>query len=216
MNPLFHDLELDEIGSIIRNVQHSVKKYDKGDFIASAGDRIRHLHIVVQGSVVGEMMDFEGKVLRVEQITAPHSIAAAFLFGHKNVFPVNVTALEETSILLITKNGLMDLFEANRTVMENFLNIMANRAQFLSQQMKMLGLGTIKGKIAHFLLEQVKKQESLNFKIDFTQSQLAERFGVARPSLARTLKEMNDEGLISTKGKHFEILNKKELTALLR
>ncbi len=215
-NSLFQGLKKDEIGDIIRNVQHTVKKFSKGDLVASEGDPLNHLIIVVKGSVVGEMMDFEGKVLRVELLKAPDTIATAFLFGNNNRFPVNVTAQEDTRLLYVSKIGLMDLFSTNQQVMQNFLDIMANRAQFLSKQMKILGLGTIRGKVAHFLLEQVKRFSSLKFRIELTQSQLAERFGVTRPSLARTLREMNDEGYIVTKGKEFEIRDKAGLAALLR
>jgi len=152
----------------------------------------------------------------VEHLKAPDTIATAFLFGKNRVFPVNVIAQEETKLLYISKVGLMDLFCSNKFVMQNFLDILANRAQFLSRQMKILGLSTIRGKIAHFLLEQVKQHDKHSFRIEMTQEQLAERFGVTRPSLARTLREMNDEGYISTKGKEFNILDRKRLAALLR
>lgn len=215
-NSLFKGLSSLEVAQIIRDSQHKVRNFNKGDIIASEGDRLNYLMIIVKGSVVGEMMDFEGRVLRVEHLAAPNTVATVFLFGENNRLPVNVMAMEETKLLMISKEGLMELFCENNRIMKNFLDIMANRAQFLSKQMKILGLSTIKGKIAHFLLEQVKKHNSLTFKIPHTQNELAEMFGVTRPSLGRTLREMNKEGLISTKGKEVEILEKRKLATLIR
>lgn len=215
-NSLFKGLEINEVRHIIRNAQHKVRDYGKGDLIASEGDRLNYLMMVIQGSVIGEMMDFEGRILRVEHLTAPNTVATVFLFGENNRLPVNVIAMEDTKILLISKQGLMDLFCDNNIVMKNFLDIMANRAQFLSKQMKILGLSTIKGKIAHYLLEQVKKSDTLKFRLQHTQNELAEMFGVTRPSLGRTLREMNMEGLISTKGKDVEVLQKVKLATLIR
>jgi CRP-like cAMP-binding protein len=43
---------------------------------------------------------------------------------------------------------------------------------------------------------------------------LSEYFGVARPSIARVIGEMEDEGIIITKGKTLTILDKKRLTEL--
>lgn len=215
-NSLFKGLNSYEIGVIIRNSQHKVRNYAKGDIVASQGDILHSLMIIVNGSVVGEMMDFEGRVLRVEHIKAPNTVATVFLFGENNRLPVSVVVQEETRVLMISRQGLLDLFSHNPTVLQNFLDIMANRAQFLSKQMKILGLSTIKGKIAHYLLEQVKKQNSMAFTLPITQGELAEMFGVTRPSLGRTLREMNDEGYIQTKGKEVKILDKNRLVHLVK
>jgi CRP-like cAMP-binding protein len=215
-NYLFRNLEKNEIGMIIRDIHHQVKKCAKGEVIAREGDNYDKLMILVHGSVVGEMMDFEGRVLRVEQRSAPETVATAFIFGRNNKLPVTITALEETRLLLIPRDDLMHLFSKNQVVLKNFLDIMANRAQFLSRQLKLLGLHSIKGKIAHYLLDQVKLQGGLKIQMPHTQNDLAEMFGVARPSVARALKEMNEEKYIVSKGKTVEILNKSILSGLLK
>jgi CRP/FNR family transcriptional regulator, dissimilatory nitrate respiration regulator len=215
-NYLFRNLAKKEIGEIIRNVHHQVKKCKKGDVIALEGDSYDQLIIIVKGSVVGEMMDFEGRVLRVEQRSAPETVATAFIFGKNNRLPVTITAMEETRLLLIPREDLVDLFAKNAVALHNFLDIMANRAQFLSRQLKLLGLSSIKGKIAHYLLEQVKKQGSDSIRIMHTQNELSEMFGVARPSIARAIGDMNREGYITSQGKRIEIKNKSKLSGLLK
>lgn len=215
-NYLFRNLAKKEIGEIIRNVHHQVKKCKKGDVIALEGDSYDQLIIIVKGSVVGEMMDFEGRVLRVEQRSAPETVATAFIFGKNNRLPVTITAMEETRLLLIPREDLVQLFAKNATVLNNFLDIMANRAQFLSRQLKLLGLNSIKGKIAHYLLEQVKKQGSDSIRMMHTQNELSEMFGVARPSIARALKEMNKEKYILARGKNVQIINKSILSSFLK
>jgi len=47
-----------------------------------------------------------------------------------------------------------------------------------------------------------------------TQNDLAEYFGVARPSIARVIGEMEEERIISTKGKYLKILDKRKLADL--
>ena len=41
-------------------------------------------------------------------------------------------------------------------------------------------------------------------------------FGVTRPALSKTIKDMIDEGLIKSKQKNFIILNKPELARIFR
>lgn len=215
-NYLFRNLQKKEIGKIIRDVHHQVRKCKKGEVIALEGDTYDQLIIIVKGSVVGEMMDFEGRVLRVEQRFAPETVATAFIFGKNNRLPVTITAMEETRLLLIPREDLVQLFAKNALVLHNFLDIMANRAQFLSRQLKLLGLSSIKGKIAHYLLEQVKKQGSDSIRMMHTQNELSEMFGVARPSVARAIGDMNREGYIASHGKHIEIRDKSKLSGLLK
>ncbi|MEA1887670.1 MAG: Crp/Fnr family transcriptional regulator [Bacteroidota bacterium] len=215
-NSLFRGLRKSEIGNIIRDVHHSVKEYRRGELIAFEGDSYVKLILIVKGSVVGEMVDFEGRVLRVEQRKAPETVATVFIFGENNRLPVTITALEETRLLFIPRDDLLQLFTRNRTVLKNFMDIMANRAQFLSMHLKLLGLNSIKGKIAHYLLGQVKEQGKDEIRISHTQTELSEMFGVTRPSVGRELRRMNDDGIISSRGKNIRIIDKSKLSSLLK
>lgn len=215
-NFLFRGLSRTELGQIIKDIHHQVKRCNKNEVIAQEGEIWDKLMIIVKGSVVGEMMDFEGRVLRIESRKSPETVATAFIFGSNNRLPVTITALEETRLLLIPKEEILQLFSDNKKVLNNFLDIMANRAQFLSNQLKLLGMNSIKGKIAHYLLEQMKKQNGEIITLPHSQTELSEMFGVARPSVARALKELNRSGYISSKGKKIEILNKAGLSTFLR
>lgn len=214
-NSLFRGLSKGEIGEIIRSVHHQSKAYSKGEVVANEGDNYDRLILIVKGAVVGEMMDFEGKVLRVEQRSAPETVAIAFIFGNNNRLPVTITAVEETRLLFIPRDDLVKLFSGNKIVLSNFLDNMADRAQFLSRHLRMLGLHSIRGKIAHYLLEQVKLQGSTDIRMPHTQAALSEMFGVARPSVARVLRDMNNASIIESRGKNIRIINTEELSTML-
>ncbi|MBN2665787.1 MAG: winged helix-turn-helix domain-containing protein, partial [Bacteroidales bacterium] len=49
-----------------------------------------------------------------------------------------------------------------------------------------------------------------------TQANLAEYFGVARPSIARVVSEMENDGIIKTRGRSLRILNRERLALLTR
>lgn len=213
---IFKDLKAEAIGEIIRNVHHQVKTYEKGELIACSGDVCSSLKIIVKGAAVGEMMDFQGKALQIEKLHAPDTIASAFMFGNDNRLPVDVTAVEETKILLFQKQDLMNLFCKNETILKNFLDIISNRTQQLTKKIKLLGLQSIRGKIAHYLLEQVRREGRMELKIKNSQNELANMFGVSRPSLARVIREMHNEGIIEANGKNITIIDKEALSGLLK
>lgn len=214
-NFLFRNMLHDDIGHVIRNVHHQVRTFKKGDLIASSGDTYNSLLIIVKGAVVGELIDFEGKIIRIEELRAPDTIGSAFIFGDNNHLPVNVTAIDETRLLVIPRADLFKLLKNNAQVLQNYLNIMANRAQHLSKKIRLLGLQSIKGKIAHYLLELEAKTESVVLKLPHSQLEIAEMFGVTRPSIGRVFREMDQQGLIQAKGKNVIISDKSGLSKLL-
>lgn len=211
---IFKDLKPEEIGEIIKQVHHQVKTYKKGELIASSGDRCNSLRIIVQGAAVGEMMDFQGKALQIEKLHAPDTIASAFLFGDNNTLPVDVIAVEETKILLIPRQDLMNLFCNENTVLKNYLDIISNRAQHLTKKIKLLGLHSIRGKFANYLLEQVRREGKTALTIIHSQNELANMFGISRPSLGRVIRELHNEGVIEAEGRNIKIIDKKALSGL--
>lgn len=213
---IFKGLKPESISNIIKTVHHQAKTYQKGELIASSGETCNSLRIIVKGTVVGEMMDFQGKSLQIEKLHAPETIASAFLFGDNNNFPVDVIALEETKLLLFQRQDMMNLFCKNELILRNFLDIISNRTQQLTKKIKILGLQSIRGKIAHYLLEQMRRVGNTEFVINNSQSELANMFGVSRPSLARVIREMHNEGIIEANGKNFNIVDKKALSGLLK
>lgn len=215
-NYIFKGISGEIISKIIREVQYQVKTFHNGQLIASNGETYNNLYIIVQGSIVGEITDFEGKVIRLEELKAPEIIASLFIFGDDNTLPLDIISTSETHTLIIPRRDLMKIFTQHEQVMQNYLNIIANRAQLLSKKMKLLGLSNIRGKIAHFLLEQMKIEGDTDFIIKKNQIDLADMFGVSRPSLTRVLREMNNEGIIKAVGKHITIINKKALSEFLR
>lgn len=213
--PVFRGIKPEETEEILLNTTNQVRSYKSGTLIFQGGDECNNLLTVVEGSVRGEMTDISGKVIKIEDIIAPQHIAAAFIFGENNRFPVNVIANSDVKILFIPKLSFMELLQKNKTVLKNYLNIISNRAQFLSNKIKFLSFKTIKSKIANYILELSKLQNSSSIVIPQTQKDLADYFGVTRPSLARIIGEIESEGLILAKGKKIEIVDKGGLTRLL-
>lgn len=209
-SPVFRGIKAEEIPILLNNVNYKIKRYQKGEVIALRDDPCNNLMIVIKGSVKGEMLDFSGKIIKIEDIEAPRAIASAFLFGNNNRLPVDVVANEEAHILLIHKASVIQLFQTNQVFLNNYLNSISDRAQFLSKKLYSLSFKTIKGKLAQYILSLSKPDQT---KVYFpgTQQELSEFFGVTRPALARVLREMVDKKIIEVHRKEINIVNRQAL-----
>ncbi len=213
---LFKGIRSIDIPDIIEKVTFRIKDFKKNEPIALSDDECRELYIVIKGSVRGEMIDFTGKTIKIEDIESPRMLAPAFLFGPNNRYPVTIIANNDVRLLSIPKESFIQLMQGNKIILSNYLNSISNQAQFLSNKIKFLSFQTIKGKIAHFLLNMMQKTNSDEFFISKSQNELAEMFGVARPSLARAMRELDSDGIIKASGKSIQIVDKNKLSAMLR
>ena len=159
------------------------------------------------------MIDFAGKVIKIEDIPASGALASAFIFGNRNRFPVNVICVTDVSLLSIDKPDFLTLLGRDNRILVNYLDMISNRSQFLSEKIKFLNFKTIKGKLAQFIL-QLAGNDREALTLEMTQNEIADFFGVARPSVARALGELEEEGLIRASGKNIKIINRKNLSAL--
>jgi CRP-like cAMP-binding protein len=211
--PLFSGMTLAEIVPVVSVTPYRVRKYKPGTMISHSGDPVNAFLMVIDGTVKGEMVDFSGRVIKIEDIPASGALASAFIFGGRNKFPVNVVAITDTSLMIIEKADFVRFLKSNDKLLTNFLDMISNRSQFLTEKIKFLNFKTIRGKFAQYIL-QVAGPDKSDIKLAMTQNALAEYFGVARPSIARVIGEMENEGIIITKGKLLKILDKKRLTEL--
>ncbi len=212
--PICSSLNIESQEDFLLDLKCSIKAYSKNELIIRQGDICDALYMLMSGSVKTEMITENGSLLGIEIIKAPRPLAPAFLFSDNNHFPVDVTTLEEVEIMRIPKEEIMRLMMTNPDFMKQFLTHNSNRTQFLTNRLQLLSIKTIKGKLAHFLLEQATDNKK-TFTLNRNQTEMADFFGVARPSLARSLSEMVQEGIISINKKEFTILDTKRLRDLL-
>lgn len=218
--PICSAISPENLNELFQNMLYKTEDYIKGDTIARQGSLLKHLYILIKGAVKTEMITENGGLLTIEVIKAPRPLASAFLFAESNTFPVDVTAIEDSKILMIPKEEIIKLFQKDAAFLQCYITYNSNVTQFLSHKLQILTIKTIKGKLAHYLLEQLAVchliDPSINaFIMDKNQTELAKYFGVTRPALARTLAAIQHEGAIKAERNKITILNNSLLKNML-
>lgn len=211
--PLFRGMMLAEVMSVMAATPYRIRNYKSGTIISQSGDPVNFFMMVIAGSVKGEMIDYSGRVIKIEDITASGAIASAFIFGTNNRFPVNVLATEDTQLFIIEKPDFLRFLKTSDKILVNFLDIISNRSQFLSEKIRFLSFKTIRVKLAQYIIQLAGSDKS-EIILPLTQNELAEYFGVARPSIARVIGELEQEGVLFTRGKYLKILDRQKLAEI--
>ena len=215
-NPLFRGITPERLFADLEEISFHTRSYKKGEILAQQGAVCNRLVILTKGSVRGEMIDYSGRLIKVEDIAAPRAIAPLFLFGEENRYPVEVTSNEPTEVIELPKSSVLSLFRKNEQFLENYMNLSANYARTLSDKLFFMSFKTIRQKLASYLLRLYKQQQQTHITLDRSQQELSDYFGVSRPSLARELAHMQEDGLLIADRKHITILQKEQLVRLIQ
>jgi CRP/FNR family transcriptional regulator, dissimilatory nitrate respiration regulator len=215
-SPLFNKLTSEEIVTILSQVNYKIKKYKRGEIIAFRGEPCNRLIILTEGSITGEMQDFNGRVIKIDEVIAVAPLAPAFLFGKNSNFPIDVVPNEEVEAVEIPKSEVVKLFQINSVFLENYLNSVCNKTHFLTQKVWFnFSNKTIKQKVASYILG-LEKNGNSEIILDRSLQELSEFFGIERPSLSRVFSEFAKDALIKKiDNKKYKILNRNSIVSIL-
>ena len=209
-SPIFSGLTIIEI-DLLLNGRHSVTNYKAGELIALQGSIYHSLLIIDKGVVRGEMSSLAGNSIVIEEIEAPRIIAPAIIFASDNRFPVTVTAVNDADIVSIKESDFTKMMQVDHRILHNFVRSISDRNKFLSDRVRTMSFGTIKSKIANYLLSQIKQKQNSEFDIPHTQQELADMFGVTRPALSRAISQIAETGILISHKNHFIIRDEDKL-----
>lgn len=204
---LFKGLSSIDMENVITDFQAQTKYYQKGETIVFSFEAVYQQLILLEGEVKTEMQDYSGKTIKIADMKATRLLAPAFLFGNESLFPVSIIAKSNCSVLAIQKKIFQKTLLKYSQLQINFLRIISNQTQFLTRKINFLQFRSIKGKIAHLLLKQSSLKANTEIELQQSMTQLADLFGVARPSLSRAFGELQKDGIILQNKNKIKILD---------
>ncbi len=202
---LFEGMAPEAIESLLAPVDYEVREFTPGEVALLKGNPCRALMVLLSGCLRAERSGKRGREAPVEQFTAGALIVPGLLYAEPNFFPAHIVAKEPSEVLFIPKEGFSAMLQRDKFILGRFLSVLSDSNRLLSDRMVYFGFRTIRGKYATYLLEASRAAGSATFRLGATQREMAERFGVTRPALARVVGEMNTEGIIYVKGKDVTI-----------
>jgi len=197
--PLFSGLPEAELTACLAQTRVTSKRYEKGELVARQNERYDGLLIALTGSLRSEMINHEGKTVKVESINVPGLIAPAVLFASDNRLPVNVTAADAAMVLRISRDCFRELLRCCETLSDAFWRDVSDSFRFMSQRFYQMSTLTLEQKILAYL-QTLSPYRDGGRPLDQSIQEWADYCGVSRPSLSRTLAKLESNGDIEREG----------------
>jgi CRP/FNR family cyclic AMP-dependent transcriptional regulator len=194
------------IESLDRFLEHCHRRhYPAKSVIIYAGDKPDVLYYIIDGSVSVLIEDEDG-----------HEIVLAYLnkgdfFGEMGLFSddPNRSAWVRTrtpcEVAEISYNKFRQLYQEHPDVMYAMASQMASRLRNTSRKVSDLAFMDVTGRVARTLLDLCKQPDAMThpdgMQIRITRQEIGRIVGCSREMVGRVLKSMEEQELISVKGK---------------
>ncbi len=193
---LFKNISVDKINGIFDDLNYTLDSFESESIIKFSRDNLNKAYFLLQGTIRAEMQTYNGKILQVEKLSPPSLVAAGFMFSRQKTSPVNIIVDSKKALILaLSYDSFLKLLEYDKTIMLNFLYFMANKLNFLSEKIRIVGLETLSQKVSSYLLSLYKKCGE-DFILPITKEEMSNLFGATRPSVSRVFSNFEKEGII--------------------
>ncbi len=190
-------------------------KYSKGAMILWAQDECKAVYFVYSGLVEIFHLSLSGREQTVEHIKPGESFNLVPVFMAEALNQANARAAIDTSVLSITKHKFMELLEEYPALSKTVAEYFAMRLTYMVGMVESLALHSVRQRMAAFLIKQADLAEKKNTP-RWTQEEIARQLGTVRDVVGRTLRKMEDDGLIRFQRQQIQLLDRSALELLAK
>ena len=213
---LFTGLPLPDLQSI---AEVSVpKNLEKDEYLFREGDLARGFYVVQRGAVNVHRVSAAGKEQIIHVFRTGDSFAEVAL-ATPTGYPADARAIEPTQVLLVQKEGILELLKRQPELALRMLGSMSSHLRVLVGQLEDLTLKDVETRLANWLVKRCPNAQSekpVNIELKMTKRVLAAELGTVSETFSRTLAKFREQKLVVVKGKTITILSPLRLAELLR
>jgi CRP/FNR family transcriptional regulator len=195
-----------------------LKSLEKDDYLFHEGDRAHGFYVVQRGAVNVHRVNAAGKEQIIHVFRTGESFAEVALATDRG-YPADARALEPTQVLLVQKDGILELLKRQPELALRMLGSMSSHLRVLVGQLEDLTLKDVETRLANWLVKRCPDPQSerpVRIELTMTKRVLAAELGTVSETFSRTLAKFRQQKLIAVKGRTVTVLSPPKLAALLR
>ncbi|HEX4869804.1 MAG TPA: cAMP-activated global transcriptional regulator CRP [Moraxellaceae bacterium] len=181
------------------------RKYPARSTIIYAGDAGDTLYFIISGSVSVVIEDDEGREMVVAYLNAGDFFGEMGLFEDKPVRSAWIKAKTPCEVAEISYPKFKELARQDAGLIFALSAQLAGRLRATTRKVGDLAFLDVTGRVARALLDLCKQPDAMThpdgMQIKITRQEIGRIVGCSREMVGRVLKSLEEQGLISVKGK---------------
>ena len=195
------------------------RRFQAGEQVFGEGEPCTGLYVVESGHVRIFKTSINGRE-QVLSVDGPgSSIAELPVFDGGN-YPASVMAIENATLLFVSKQDFQSLCLAHPQVALKVLRVVGVRLRRLVGIIEELSFTTVRHRLASFLLRLAQKEgrpakDGLQVTLLVSNQEIASQIGTVRELVSRNLSRLQAEGMLKMEGRDLVICDLKALESEL-
>jgi CRP-like cAMP-binding protein len=215
--PLFATLPDDDLRRVAELAVS--RRFAKKEVVFREGDRADGFFVVVSGKVKVFKLSGEGKEQILHVLEAGQTFAEAVIF-EGGAYPAHAETLTEAELFFLPKRPFVDLLERHPNVAIRMLGSLSRWLKRMTDLVESLSLKDVETRLVFYLSEELKARgipprDGAELELPIGKNVLASRLGTVPETFSRTLKKLQDDGLIAVRGKRIRIVSAGSLFSIL-
>ena len=181
------------------------RRYGNKNTIIYAGDQSDTLYYIIKGSVTVAIEDDDGKEIIVAYLNEGDFFGEMGLFDKDDPRSAWIRAKSDCEVAEISYGKFLNLVEDYPDLILSVSQQMASRLRRTTRKVGDLAFLDVTGRVARTLLDLAKEPDAMThpdgMQIKITRQEIGRIVGCSREMVGRVLKDLEEKGLVSVKGK---------------
>lgn len=181
------------------------RQYPAKSVIIYAGDQSDVLYYITDGSVTVLIEDDDGHEIVLAYLNPGDFFGEMGLFGEDSNRSAWVRARTQCELAEISYSRYRQIAEEDTSILFALAGQMAARLRTTSRKVSDLAFLDVTGRVAHTLLDLCKQPDAMThpdgMQIKITRQEIGRIVGCSREMVGRVLKSLEEQGLITARGK---------------
>ena len=181
------------------------RRYGNKNTIIYAGDQSDTLYYIIKGSVTVAIEDDDGKEIIVAYLNEGDFFGEMGLFDKDDPRSAWIRAKSDCEVAEISYGKFLNLVEDYPDLILSVSQQMASRLRRTTRKVGDLAFLDVTGRVARTLLDLAKEPDAMThpdgMQIKITRQEIGRIVGCSREMVGMVLKDLEEKGLVSVKGK---------------
>ena len=209
MEQLFSKITPKEQTKLLKLLEANTVTYNKDTTILSnSKDNI--IGVIISGYAKIIRTDYNGNTTIIEELSEGNVFGTLISSIHSSEY--DIITKEKTTVILIDFEHIIksEYYHINyyNQFVKNLLKITTDIIEEKNIRIEILTKKTIRDKLLAYFNIISTKHGSRNIYLPFSYTDLADYLAIDRSAMTRELKNLKEEGVITTKGRKITLLNK--------
>ena len=208
-NALFQNVSIESIEKMMPCFDMKKRNFAEKDIIPTVEGTKEYICLLLEGAVSVSRISIDGSLDLLEYMEDTGVFGDAFAFANREDEFITVCE-KDCSVLFIEKGQITkrcsNACQHHTQVVENLLQLMAEKVVHLTEKVDILSHRSIRGKLMSYFRIQSTKQNNLTFELPFSLLKLANYLCIDRSAMMSELKKMKDDEMIEMDGRMVTLL----------